>query len=429
MHPILEQLDSNNESAKDRAHKVLPAGTFGNYEADVCISHGAGAHVWDTQGREFVDLLIGSGPMLLGHAHPEVNAAMVAQLQRGTTFFATNPAGIALAEEIRRAVECVEQVRFVSTGGEADMYAMRLARAYTKRDKILKFEGGYHGMSDPALMSLFPTAAPNYPHADPSSAGLPASTKEDMLIAPFNDLDFVESLLKAHAGHVAAIIVEPQQRVVPPAPGFLQGLRMLCDRYEMVLIFDEVVTGFRLAYGGAQERYAVQPDLCTLGKIIGGGLPLAAVGGAEKILQHFDPKKVGADGFTLQIGTLSGNPLAAVAGLQTMQLLAQPGQYDLLRANGQRIIDSYSRHLSSVGVPFTVVGEPELFDVVFTDQPVNNYRDTISGNHTHAKTMNLVMRECGVLKSPTKVYPSLALSDADFALIDDAIAQGVRALR
>ncbi|MEO0914873.1 MAG: aminotransferase class III-fold pyridoxal phosphate-dependent enzyme, partial [Pseudomonadota bacterium] len=260
-----------------RARDALPAGGFGNFDPGIMIARGAGSRVWDEDGREYIDYLIGSGPMLLGHGHPEVMEAVLQQLPRGMTFFANNSAGVALAEAIIDAVPCCEQIRFVTSGGEADMYAMRLARAYTGRDKILKFEGGYHGMSAEAQMSLAPEARVNFPQAVPDSAGIPRAVADQMLIAPFNDLAAVEALLSEHKD-IAAIIAEPLQRIIPPEPGFLQGLRALCDRYHVLLIFDEIVTGFRLAYGGAQERYGVTPDICTLGKIIGGGFPLAALG-------------------------------------------------------------------------------------------------------------------------------------------------------
>ena len=297
-----------------RANAVLPAGGFGNFDPGVIIRDGKGSRVWDEDGREYIDYLIGSGPMLLGHSHPEVMEAVLEQLPKGQTFFANNAAGIELAEEIIRAVPCAERLRYVSTGGEADMYAMRLARAFTGRDKIVKFEGGYHGMSAEAQMSLAPSVRVNFPQAVPDSAGIPASVAAEMLIAPFNDPEYIRSLLAEHGREVAGIIVEPLQRIVPPAPGFLELLREEADRYGIVLIFDEVVTGFRFAYGGAQEHYGVTPDIATLGKVIGGGFPLAAIVGRADIMAHFDKAAVGAEGWLMQLGTLSGNPVAAVAG-------------------------------------------------------------------------------------------------------------------
>ena len=312
-----------------RAQAVLPAGGFGNFDSGIMIARGDGSRVWDEDGKEYIDYLIGSGPMLLGHGHPEVMEAVLEQLPKGMTFFANNSKGVELAEAIVEAVPCCEQVRFVASGGEADMYAIRLARAYTGRNMILKFEGGYHGMSAEAQMSLAPSVRINFPQAVPDSAGIPQSVADEMLISPYNDLAAVEALLIENK-NIAAIIVEPLQRIIPAAPGYLQGLRDLCDKFSVLLIFDEIVTGFRLAYGGAQERYGVTPDICTLGKIIGGGFPLAALGASTEIMQHFDKSIVGGDRWLMQLGTLSGNPIAAAAGLKTMEVLNREGSYDMM---------------------------------------------------------------------------------------------------
>lgn len=412
----------------ERARAVLPAGGFGNFDPSIFIREGKGSRVWDADGREYVDYLIGSGPMLLGHGHPEVLEVVAEQLPRGMTFFANNAPGVELAEEICRAVSCAEQVRFLSSGGEADMYAMRLARAFTGRDKIVKFEGGYHGMSAEAQMSLAPARLVNFPQAVPDSAGIPEAVRAEMLIAPFNDADYIEGLLKEHGDEVAGIIVEPLQRIIPPAPGFLQAVRALCDRYGIVLIFDEVVTGFRFAYGGAQEVYGVTPDLCTLGKIIGGGFPLAAVAGRKTIMDHFDKAIVGADRWLMMLGTLSGNPVAAFAGLKTMEILRRDGAFDTLRANGARLMAMFDRHLSAAGIAHRIVGHPTLFDVVFTDRDVRTYRDVQAADAAKNARFNAALRENGVFKSPGKVYPSLALTEADFALTDAAIEKATAAI-
>ncbi|MEM7083828.1 MAG: aminotransferase class III-fold pyridoxal phosphate-dependent enzyme [Pseudomonadota bacterium] len=416
------------EQVLDQAHQTLPAGGFGNFDPGVVISYGKGSRVWDIHGTEYVDFLIGSGPMLVGHSHPEVVAVIQEQAARGQTFFTSNPLGIELSGAICNAMACADQVRFVSSGGEADMYAMRLARAFTGRDKVLKFEGGYHGMSGEALMSLFPTEAADLPNAQADSAGIPDAVAREMLIAPYNDLDYVERLVAEHGQDIACILVEPLQRIVPPAPGFLAGLRALSDRAGIVLVFDEVVTGFRLAYGGAQAHYGVVPDLCTLGKIIGGGLPLAAVAGRADIMAHFDKAKVGAKGFTLQIGTLSGNPLASAAGLKTMEILSREGMYERLRANGQRVIDAATRALNEHGIAHQIVGDPVLFDIVFTDQPVTNYRHTISGNAQQAAVFNTELRQRGILKSPTKFYASVSLTEDDLERTERALRGAAEAI-
>ena len=400
----------------DRAAEVLPAAGFGNFDAEMIIREGHGSRVIDMDGREYVDLLIGSGPMLLGHGHPEVMEAVLEQLPKGMTFFANNAEGIALAEDIRDSVACAEQVRFVTSGGEADMYAIRLARAYSGRDKVLKFEGGYHGMSAEAQMSLAPTRQVNFPQAVPDSAGIPEGVREQMMVAPFNDPEYLESILAEHGDEIACIIVEPLQRIIPPEDGFLATIREKATAYGIVLIFDEIVTGYRLAYGGAQQAYGVTPDVCTLGKIVGGGFPLAALAGRAGIMAHFDKARVGQDKWLMQLGTLSGNPIAAVAGRKTMEVLRRDGQYDKLRSNGQRLMDQASEALSAEGIPHVASGDPTLFEIVFTDGPVRNYREFMAASAPKATLFNKVLREHGVFKSAGKTYPSIALTEADFEI-------------
>src|SRR5947207_6260229 len=388
--------DVESEIAQEivaKAKRVLPGGTFGNFAAEVVIREGKGGRVWDEEGKEYVDFLLGSGPMVVGHAHPEVTEAAQAQIARGTTFFANNRLGIDLAEAIVEAVPCAEQVRFVSSGSEADLYAMRAARAFMRRDKILKFEGGYHGMSDYSLMSLAPKRSGNFPAPVPDSAGIPKSVRDEVIIAPFNDAAAVADLVQEHRSELAGIIVEPFQRIIPPAPGFLAALRKIASDSGIPLIFDEVVTGFRLAYGGAQEYYGVVPDLCTLGKVIGGGFPLAAIAGRAEIMAHFDKSRVGDENFLVQIGTLSGNPVAAAAGLATMAILKRPGAYERIHATGKAAMAAVGRQLRQAGIPAQISGEPPLFDVVFTDQPVRDYRGTLTGDTELMRRFNALLRE------------------------------------
>jgi len=408
----------------DTARRVLPAGGFGNVPHEVVIAEGRGGRVWDVSGNEYVDYLLGSGPMLVGHAHPEVTQATQEQLAKGTTFFANNPHGIRLAAELVSAVPCAEKVRFVSSGSEADLYAMRLARAFMKRDKILKFEGGYHGMSDYGLMSLAPKRSSNFPRPIPDSAGIPKSLQDEVLVAPFNDLDTVASLVREHKDDLAGIIVEPVQRLIPPKPGFLEGLRKLTRDNGMLLIFDEVVTGFRFAYGGAQEFFGVVPDVCTLGKAIGGGFPLAAIAGRADIMAHFDKSAVADDAFMMQVGTLSGNPIAAVAGLKTLEILKRPGAYDKIFANGRALMECYADILARAGVSARVVGHPPMFDIVFTDRDVVDYR-TMQGNQDLMKQCNALLRERGVLKGESKYYVSLAHTAEDIRHTLDAFADSI----
>jgi glutamate-1-semialdehyde 2,1-aminomutase len=416
----------------ETARRVLPGGGFGNVSHDVVIAEGRAGHVWDVSGNEYIDYLLGSGPMIVGHAHPEVVEVVQEVATKGTTFFANNPYGIRLAAEIVDAVPCAEQVRFVSTGSEADLYAMRLARAFKGRDKILKFEGGYHGMSDYGLMSLAPKRAGNFPQPIPDSAGIPRSLRDEMLVAPFNDLETVASLVREHKDELAGIIVEPFQRLIPPRPGFLEGLRKITADNGLLLIFDEVVTGFRFAYGGAQAYYGVTPDICTLGKAIGGGFPLAAIAGRADIMAHFDKGAVGEDAFMMQIGTLSGNPIAAAAGLKTLEILKRPGAYEQIFKTGRALMEGYAEILKRAHVKARVVGDAPMFDIVFTDREVKDYRSAL-GDEAAMKRCNAFLRQRGILKGENKYYISLAHTAEDVAFTLDAFAasiaelQGVRA--
>ena len=247
-------------------------------------------------------------------------------------------------------------------------------------------------------MSLAPARLANFPQAVPDSAGIPGSVADEVLIAPSNDPDYIRSLLAETGGEVAAIIVEPLQRIIPPEPGFLALLRAEADRHGILLIFDEAVTGFRPAYGGAQEAYGVVPDLCSLGKVIGGGFPLAAVAGRADILAHFDKDAVGPDRWLMQIGTLSGNPVAAAAGLKSMEILRRPGQHERLRANGERLMDIAGRTLAERGVAHRIVGHPSLFEVVFTGGEVRNYRDFVGSDMERWTRYNRVLLENGIFK-------------------------------
>jgi glutamate-1-semialdehyde 2,1-aminomutase len=396
------------------ARRVLPGGGFGNLSSDIVLAEGKAGRVRDVSGNEYVDYLLGSGPMFVGHAHPKVVAAVHDLVAKGTTFFANNEHGIRLAADIVDAVACAEKVRFTSSGTEADTYAMRVARAYRRRDKILKFEGGFHGMSEYSLQSLSPKRPGNFPQAAPDSPGIPRSVSGDMVIAPFNDADATASLIKQHADELAGVIVEPFQRLLPPKPGFLRALREVTAECGIPLIFDEIVTGFRFAYGGAQEHYGVIPDLCTLGKIVAGGYPLAAVAGRADIMRHFDRGEVGDDVLP-QIGTLSGNPIASAAGLATLEILREPGVYDRVFATGRRLMDALSGMIRDAGLPAQVVGMPVLFDVMFVEGEVANYRDTLRQDGDALKRFNAVLRSNGVLKGDTKFYVSIAHDDADVA--------------
>jgi glutamate-1-semialdehyde 2,1-aminomutase len=394
------------------ARRVLPGGSFGNLSADIVIGEGRAGRVWDVSGNEYVDFLLGSGPMFIGHAHPDVVAAVQAQIPRGVTFFANSEPGIRLAAAIVDAVPCADKIRYTSSGTEADVYAMRVARAYRGRDKVLKFEGGFHGMSEYSLQSMAPKRPGNFPQAVPDSPGIPRSVSGDMLIAPFNNAELAASLVREHREDLAAVIVEPFQRLLKPKPGFLQALRDVTRECGIPLIFDEIVTGFRFAYGGAQEYYGVIPDICTLGKIVAGGFPLAAVCGRADIMRHFDRGEVG-DNVLPQIGTLSGNPVASVAGLATLEVLRQPGIYQHVFATGERLMNGLASMIRERGLPAQVIGEPVLFDIIFAEGEISDYRSGLRQDGDALRRFNLALRGEGVLKGDTKFYVSTAHDEAD----------------
>ena len=406
-----------------RAARVLPGGVLGSHRhgpgLEFVVREARGPYLWDTNGRRYLDHLLSSGPMVLGHAHPAVVDAVRSYLGRGSAYMLLNEPIIELAEEIVRAVPCAEQVRFTASGTEATFFALRVARAYRGRERVMKFEGGFHGTHDYALQSVVPRSPKAFPAALPDSAGIPHAVGEDVLIAPFNDLATTEALIAAHYNELAAVIMEPYQRVTVPLPGFLAGVRAATKRYDVPLVFDEIVTGFRFAYGGAQEYYGVVPDLAALGKVVAGGFPLGVVAGPAEIMRHFDPALEGTPDYVVQAGTLNGNPIAAVAGLATLRELKKPGSYQRLFALGTRLRDGLAAAVKRRGIAAQVSGEPPVFDILFTDRPVVDYRATLTADRDRIAQFN---RECvrlGLVKAVNKIYVSLAHTDAD---IDEALA-------
>ena len=407
-----------------KASQYLPGSSTGNtnYPDDLkfLVREGKGGRVWDVTGNEYVDWLMGSGPMILGHAHPAVNQAVLEAVGRGSTFFTTNEQAVLLAEELVRAVPCAEQVRFTTSGTDACFQAMRVARAFTGKEKILKFEGGFHGTSDYAMMSVFASASTEFPQAEPNSGGIPSALNDLMLISQFNDLDMTAAIIDAHKDEIAAVIVEPMQRTLAPNAGFLAGLRKLTADAGLLLIFDEVVTGFRLAYGGAQEFYGVTPDLCSVGKIMGGGYALAAVMGRADVMSVYNRASVSADDYVDQIGTLNGNPIACAAGLATLAQLRQEGVYDRLRDVGGRLRRALTEACEEAGFQVQSVGEDAVFDIYFADHPVHNYRDGLAADAGLLARLNAGLLEKRIIKSwPQKFYPSIVHTDDD---VDETIA-------
>jgi glutamate-1-semialdehyde 2,1-aminomutase len=402
----------------EKAFQYIPGGSLGNVmmerEDAFFISRGKGSRIWDVSGNEYIDYMLGSGPEFLGHANPEIIAAVREALEKGFTFFHTCKAAVEMAEAVVNAVPCAEQVRFTSSGTEADLMAMRIARAFRKRDKILKFEGGYHGTSDYGWVSITHKETPPFPYAAiPESAGIPKAALDLMLVAPFNDLETTGAIIDRHHDELAAVIVEPVQRIIPPVPGFLEGLRDITAKYKIPLIFDEVVTGFRMAYGGAQEYYGITPDMATYGKVLGGGMPLAAVAGSEEIMSVCNSFKTQKQDFVSMIGTLNGNPIVLAAGLASLEIVRQPGFYERVNATGRRLMDALQDAFTQVDIPVQVSGVETCFDIYFTDQPVITYRDGLKADTDMLEKYKKAMFDHGIFKVGQKFYIGACHTDAD----------------
>ena len=400
-----------------RAEELLPASvrgvTFRSGDAFVAAS-GRGSRLRDASGNEYIDYLLGSGALLLGHAHPAVVKAVNDVLASGEGNLLVTEYAVELAEEIVRIVPCAEKVAFHSSGSEAVACTLRLARAFTGREKILKFEGGFHGMSDYALQSNQWLAQPvELPAARAVSAGIPRSVSDQTLVAPFNDLAKTLEILDRHRHELAAVIVEPMQRTWPPAPGFLEGLRNATRDAGVLLVFDEIVTSFRLALGGAQERYGVTPDLCAIGKGISSGLPFAAAVGRGDILAHMDPRRRASGDYVAYTGTYSGNAVSIAAALAAVRELSKPDVYRQLESRGSKLRSGLEAALSRAGLSAQVTGAPSAFEVWFGDTAVTDFRSSLRADRSrHARFAELLF-ERGIVKAHEKFFVSIVHTDAD----------------
>jgi glutamate-1-semialdehyde 2,1-aminomutase len=397
-------------------------------DAIVAIERGKGAHLWDTTGKQYLDFSMGWGSVLVGHACPEVVQAVTRQAPLGSNFAYLNSEVLALAEEIRRVSPASERLRFCASGTEATMYCLRLARAYAGKPKILKFEGAYHGANEAGVTSLFPGKLLAFPQPEHTSAGTPSVDRE-LLIAPFNDLEQTAAIIRAHRDELAGVIMEPLQRCTPPEPGFLGGIRQLCTENGLLLIFDEVVTGFRLAYGGAQEYYGVIPDLVAYGKALGGGYPIGAFGGRQAIMDLVDERRIGTDTYVWMASTLGGNPISAAASNAALSVLRRPGTYERLHALGRTFRDALDSVLRARQIVAQVIGDGPLAQVVFTDRPIRDYRSAYRADRARARKLMLGLFARNVFVNPmgTKLYLSVAHDEAICASFcdrfDDALAE------
>ena len=401
------------------AQKYIPGGVNSPVRAmkgvgmphPLFIDHARGAHIWDADGNEFVDFVSSWGPMILGWGHPDVVGSLHAQVDRGTSYGAPTELEVELARLICEAMPSIELVRMVNSGTEATMSAVRVARGFTGREKIVKFIGCYHGHSDGFLAAA---GSGVLTLALPDSPGVTKGTTADTLLVEYNDVESLTALFDERGDEIAALIVEPvagNMGVVPPAPGFLDACRELCTKSGAVLIFDEVITGFRVAWGGAQERFGVLPDLTTLGKIIGGGLPVGAFGGRREIMETVAPL-----GSTYQAGTLSGNPLAMAAGAAALRALSEPGVYERLETLARAVADGLTAAASKGDHPFTLNRVGPMMTLFFCEGPVRSFADAKQADTAYYAKYWRHMLESGVYLAPSQfeaAMVSLALSDDD----------------
>lgn len=418
----------NSRDLFERANQVIPGGVNSPVRAcrsvggdPVFVAKGNGATITDVDGRQYIDLIGSWGPLILGHGHPEILDAIRDAIAAGTTFGAPTEVEVRFAETLRAIYPSMERMRAVSSGTEATMSALRLARGATGRTKLVKADGGYHGHADCLLVAAGSGAATL---GIPGSAGVPEGAARDTIVVPYNDLAAVERA--CGGGDVAAVIVEPvagNMGLVLPAPGYLEGLRSITAKHGTLLIFDEVITGFRVAYGGAQALYGIAPDLTCLGKIVGGGLPAAVFGGRADIMAKLAPL-----GPVYQAGTLSGNPVAMAAGLKAIEILGRPGTYERLEALGRRLGDGLGKAAAEAGTTVCVNRLGSMVTMFFAAGPVFDYASAKASDTAQFGTFFRAMRESGVFLPPSQfeaMFVSLAHTDED---VDTVIAAARAAL-
>ncbi len=396
---------TNSERLMNRAVERIPGGVNSPVRAyknvgmnPRFIDRANGAYIYDVDGKEYVDYICSWGPMILGHNHPEIHESVVKAAEKGLSFGAATEMEVKMAEFICENISHIDMVRMVNSGTEAVMSAIRLARGYTGRDKVIKFSGNYHGHSDCLLVEA---GSGLMTQGIPGSAGVPEGCAKDTLTATYNDLESVASLFTSNEGQIAAVIVEPvaaNMGVVAPAKGFLEGLRELCDKHQALLIFDEVITGFRLAFGGAAEYYKITPDLVTYGKIIGGGMPVGAYGGKKEIMQMVAPV-----GSVYQAGTLSGNPIAMAAGYTELSILhAHPEYYQMLEEKGAYLYGEMAKHLANKGIGYQLNAVGSLGCLFFTNDAVTDYESAKKCDTTEFGKYFAHMLEAGIHLAPSQ---------------------------
>lgn len=421
---------SRSEQLFARAKKVIPGGVnspvraFNGVGGDpIFFERGEGAYLVDADGKAYIDYVGSWGPMITGHANPEVIAAVKSRLENGLSFGAPTELEIEMAEKVCQLVPSIEMVRMVSSGTEATMSAIRLARGYTGRDKIVKFEGCYHGHADSLLVKAGSGALTM---GEPNSPGVPAALAELTITLTYNDLDSVKTAFSEAGNEIACIIVEPvagNMNCIPPAPGFLEGLRSICNEYGTVLIFDEVMTGFRVSAGGAQTHFGITPDLTTLGKVIGGGMPVGAFGGKKEIMERIAPT-----GPVYQAGTLSGNPIAMAAGIAMLDAISKPGFYETLTETTRILLKGLQQAADRAGIPFTTNQAGAMFGFFFTrESQINSYQQVTQCDIGRFQTFFHAMLDEGVYLAPSAYEAGFVSSAHTSELIEKTITAASRA--
>ena len=422
---------SASSSYTQRALALFPAGSNGEYgipdgDAPV-LERGNGCRVWDTDGREYLDLTMAWGAALVGHAHPQVIEAARKAALDGANFAALNRRAVELAERIAALSPCAERIRLVTSGSEATLLCLRIAHAATGRPKVLKFEGAYHGQHPVGVAGMISGQPTVLPHCDPSGAGA-AWVERDVLAAPFNDLARTLQILQEHAGELAAVIVEPFHRCISPLPGFLEGLRETTRALGIVLIFDEVVTGFRLAPGGAQEYYGVQPDLVAYGKALGGGFPIGACAGRRDLMETVNEHRLPGPHYAWSASTAGGNPVSCAAALATLDILCQPGVHAGLHEAGRRFRGRLQRALESAGEAGQVLGDGPMAQIAFSAVPVVDQTTWLASNRRRGRELMLELLRRGVFLNPmgTKLYLSIAHDEAALQMLEERLTEALR---
>lgn len=415
------------QSWSQRAHAVFPDGSNGEFGfppgLNPVITRGDGARVWDTDGREYWDLTMAWGSALVGHAHPKIREAVTGALSEGYNFAGVNRRGVELAERLQSIVPCAERVRFVASGTEATMMCLRVAQAATGRPKVLKFEGAYHGQHPVGVTSMLNGHPVILPKSDPSGAGA-SWVERDVLVAPFNDLPTTVRILESHASEIAAVIVEPLHRCIAPLPGFLEGLRDATRRLGIVLVFDEVVTGFRFALGGAQEFFGVVPDLAAFGKALGGGFPMGAYAGRRDLMEVVNEQRLPGPHYVWSASTTGGNPVSCAAAQATLGILSERGAFELLFELGARFRKMLGSVLETTQTSGQVLGLGPVAQVAFASHPVTDQRSWLASDRTRGRAVSLELVRNGIYLNPmgTKLYLSLAHDDQSLRGFENAFA-------